>query len=131
MVSSLIGCQMRNELTYEWVVEYCDENGDIQDLNHSEILKDLGVGSREHPQGWVQVALTRIVGNEDYGMLDRRYAYIDPDTGKLPAEFDTGHKVPNRFHEQVVSMPFKIDHPTDDELIAAEKRVAAARQQIH
>lgn len=119
---------MKNEITYEWVVEQCDQYGDIEP-NHSDKLSNLAVGPREHPQGWVQVALTRIVGNDLDGMISRQYAYIDRETGQLPERFEDGQKIPPMYHRQVATAPFKIDHPSDAELETSASLLEALQKE--
>lgn len=88
-------------VAYEWTVETVDEHGDITDTcawdSYAEAQKRAAL---ERASGTrVEIALTRIVGDEIEGLQDRQYAYLEG--GKLPERFDGGAKVPRRFHREV------------------------------
>ena len=85
-------------VVYEWAVEHTDEHGDIIDIDHADKLADLG--SMEAHDGISEstkpvLTLIRHTGNDDEGELDRTYAY--PIASRLPAEFEDGNIIPNRF----------------------------------
>lgn len=92
---------------YEWDIEEVDDNGDIQDHDFRDRIKDFVVlpvidGER------CQLVLVRNVGDEDSGVEDRTWAYAEADCSrwKLPATFEDGHKVPKRYHDEL-SKAFK------------------------
>ena len=82
----------KDKLTYEWVIESLDSNGDIDDVDHSETFPS------DIPEN-ADVALTRIIGNNRDGIKHRQYAYLAD--GKLPKTFENGVQVPKRFHVEV------------------------------
>lgn len=85
---------------YEWAVEYSDENGDIEDIHHadkfSEIVGTLNNQTNEGRTG--EYVLIRDTYTEADGLQERSWAY--PSNKTLPSEFDSGHKVPNRYAKQ-------------------------------
>jgi hypothetical protein len=101
----------RNEVYYEWCIEYVDQYGDIQDNNHSDTLDyredDLkealaggGVEGKDHSE----LVLIRNISNEHEGVVDRSWAYVKK--GSLPEFFSQandsdGEKVPQRFHREL------------------------------
>jgi hypothetical protein len=93
----------RNEVYYEWAVEYTDDYGDIQDIEHADKLAELG--DMTPHDGLIQfnvkpvLTLIRHIGNEGDGELDRTYAY--PIQSRLPAEFQDGKNIPKRFREEL------------------------------
>lgn len=91
---------MRNKISYEWVFEEYDNNGDIIDPLFSDKLIDAqreaeGCFTHEY-----EIALVRNEGTEEDGLQVREYAYITAE-GELPEEFDDGYKVPQRFHKEL------------------------------
>ena len=89
----LVSVEMpKDKLTYEWVIETLDSNGDIIDVDHSETFPT------NIPEN-ADVALTRIIGNVRDGIKHRQYAYLAD--GKLPETFENGVQVPKRFHVEV------------------------------
>jgi hypothetical protein len=82
----------KDKLTYEWAIETLDSNGDIYDVDHSETFPT------DIPEN-ADVALTRIIGNDQDGIKHRQYAYLAD--GKLPETFENGVRVPKRFHVEV------------------------------
>lgn len=92
---------MRNKVSYEWVFEEYDEHGDIVDPLFSDTLQDaLSNVPDIQPHNTYGVALVRSIGNDEDGLINRQYAYIDKDN-KLPLEFGEGQKVPYRYHREV------------------------------
>ena len=83
-------------ISYEWVVEDNDVYDDIVDLFHCDTMEEaIEFVKNNIPIHHYDVALTRLEGNNDDGLIDRQYAYLL--NGKLPEEFDNGTKVPKRF----------------------------------
>ncbi len=84
---------MRDRIIYEYVIELKDSNDDIINLDfcdsYSEVLKNLPTN------GNYDIALIRTVGNDNEDVKDKSYAYLVD--GRLPAYFDDGNKVPQRF----------------------------------
>ena len=81
----------RDRLSYEWTAELLDRNGDIEDSDFSEKLRDLDTEGR-------RVGLVRQRGNEHDGVTERTWAYVEG--GKLPRCFQDGERVPVRFHAE-------------------------------
>lgn len=96
---------MTYKTTYEWVVEYCDENGDIEDLNHFDKIADAVVAVLVARQtGKADLGLVRDTWETDLEDLDdRQWAYVT-DLFKLPELFDGGAAVPLRFHKQLAKV---------------------------
>lgn len=88
----------KTQVFYEWVIEHCDEHGDILDLNHNDKFSAYSLPDFEvqYPGGKTDVALQRLSGNEADGLQERGYAYLD-EAGQLPERFDCDHKVPARY----------------------------------
>ena len=93
---------MRNLITYEWVMEEIENiEGDIIDPHFCETLMDalsIEPGSQAIR---VEYALVRNEGSIDDGLTYREYAYIEG--GELPASFDSGYKIPARYHEELLN----------------------------
>lgn len=87
---------------YEWDIEEVDENGDIQDHDFRDKLKDFVVKPAIDGDRY-QLVLVRNVGDEDEGLVDRDWAYAIKCDGRwvLPEQFDGGTKVPKRYHEEL------------------------------
>ena len=87
---------------YEWTLEPIDEHGDIIDADFSETLtplKQWGDAAALNPEATRQdLGLVRTVGNDDEGVVERTWAYGTADG--LPAEFEDGHTVPQRFFKE-------------------------------
>lgn len=94
---------MRGDKThYEWVVEEIDENDDVIDPMFSDTFKDAIVDANAiivSPENNVFIGLVRYVFESDGNLAVREYAYIK--NGILPTEFDDGHRIPNRFHDEI------------------------------
>lgn len=79
-------------VTYEWIRETCDSDGDIINVDHFDQQPDAKEGT--------EVALVRDDWHD--GMSDRLWAYADAD-GTLPTHFSdsagaqTSIRVPKRF----------------------------------
>lgn len=99
----------RNTVDYEWVASEIDEHDDVIDnYYHEATSKGLKEAleltkTRVDKTGvrW-RVELWRNLGSESDGIEDRGYAELVD--GKLPEEFDSGHKVPTRFHKQTAAI---------------------------
>jgi len=85
---------MKNDIFYEWVVEHTDKYGDIE-CTETTTLKEWREGVADIDGCKPVLTLTRNVGNDDDGLIDREYAY--PVNGKLPEYFDGGSKVPAKY----------------------------------
>lgn len=90
-------------VTYEWVIEEVDADGDIINVDHTDTLADA-LKRMQYPvddSNHNQLGLVRDTwSKDDPGNLeDRQWAYVED--GKLPAEFDGGAKVPKRFHAEI------------------------------
>ena len=103
----------------EWCLETVavsdDFNGDIEDLDHRDVLKDLAYGLPDAPMHPVVMAdfaddedgdyfyrlcLKRQSGTDDDGITRTLYAYLD--SGKLPETFDDSSvKVPAKYHKEL------------------------------
>ena len=113
---------MRNKVFYEWVIEQVDEHGDIYDVDHRATfaeakewrrlrLDDLE-SQREReffnldqlylPEGTVDVASRRSVGNELDGLHYWGYAYVDFENLTIEPEYCSGDRVPKHVIKQVV-----------------------------
>ena len=98
-------------VTYEWLVDFVDEDGDIIDVYHADTYAEAlkwaqdsdFLQSREFHHA--DIGLVRDVGNDLEGITDRQWAYIED--GKLPERMDWGGgetggaKVPQRFHKEL------------------------------
>ena len=92
---------MQNRISYEWDAESVDEHGDIQD-HHA--VDTFAAAMEVVPQGgnFREVVLVRQTWNEVDGVRDRAWAYYGREcAGLLPEDFDDGHEVPQRFHDEV------------------------------
>jgi hypothetical protein len=91
----------KREVHYEWVVEWMDDYGDIQDLDHGDKLSYFAADDFEtkYEGGSTAFALQRRAGCEADGLDVLGYAYVKD--GVLPDEFDCSHKVPQRFKDQL------------------------------
>tara|TARA_R110000824_G_scaffold40564_9_gene121522 strand:+ start:3062 stop:3337 length:276 start_codon:yes stop_codon:yes gene_type:complete len=86
------------KVEYEWVLEVLDEHGDIDPdpcTSYAECLER----SKEHKR--FDIVLVRDLGDEDRGLLDRQWAYVDKD-GNFDGGFDRG--VPKRFQKEVATV---------------------------
>jgi hypothetical protein len=107
----------RDKVDYEWCIESQDEFGDVESLNHADTLAEALVIQKQEAPDWhkVEIALTRIEGNDFDGINWRGYAYLRDD-GTLEPRFSSFHDggpandgpdVPQRFHKEVAaSRPF-------------------------
>ena len=112
---------MKNEVIYEWVIEQADEHGDIYDIDwrwtFAEAMEwrrlrlDEIKSKREReffnldqlylPEGTVDVASKRLVGNDLYGLQDWGYAYVDFENQTIDEEYCSGERVPNHVTKQI------------------------------
>lgn len=100
---------MRNKVEYEWCIEHYtdDEFQDITNNDFSDKL-DFSKDNFEPTEGEkTRLVLVRNEGNEDDGLEDRNWAYVE--NNKLPKFFAdsigefTGYEVPQRFHKELNS----------------------------
>lgn len=104
-------------VTYEWDVEELSEadtgNNDpeIVDHNHHDTYAEaLAFANGPHMSGdgkpW-RIVLVRDVGNDDEGLTDRAWAYLDFKTLRLPDWFEYGAgeistiRVPKKFQAEI------------------------------
>lgn len=83
---------MRNRKTYEWRVNQVDEHGDINDIYFFDTYAEAA--NFMCLEGFQNIELTKIIGNDDDGIVDRTYATVDFDLWELPEAFDDGSKIP-------------------------------------
>ena len=91
---------------YEWVYENVDECGGIEEVfgdSAAEVFSNISSTDGD-PQDWLwRIALVRYLGNDDDGVVDRDYAYVDND--KLPIKFkNQDFGVPQRFHKELAQL---------------------------
>src|SRR5688572_7031494 len=103
---------MTRTTLYEWDAELTAteghpdcEAGDVLDHNHRDTLAEAMAVKATDPSTTTCLVLVRDVGNEADGLMDRSWAYLQPD-GKLPEAFSysngaLGAVVPKRFHAEV------------------------------
>jgi hypothetical protein len=94
---------------YEWTVEIVedltDPDSDIIDTTACDSLKQALHFMGYDPEH-SRLVLVRNVGNDDEGLTDRLWAYVDD--GKLPDYFEasagneTSVRVPAKFHQELV-----------------------------
>ena len=100
-------------VTYEWIVEFIDSDGEIIDVHHHDnYVAAVATKAAEPTSDFdrAHIGLVRDVGNDIEGLTDRAWAYIGDD-GQLPEYFNcgetddgpalSGHKVPQRFHREI------------------------------
>ena len=83
---------MRNRTTYEWRVNQVDEHGDINNINFFDTYAEAA--NFMCLEDYQEIELTKIIGNNDDGIVDRAYAAVDFDLWELPETFDDGSKIP-------------------------------------
>ena len=101
---------MTDSVAYEWCLETTDEFGDIVENDSAGIGEPLS--ALLTPQGALgpgELVLVCSLGNDQDGLLDRGWAYVEG--GKLPAWAtgasdgeSPGHRVrqvPQRFHREL------------------------------
>lgn len=97
------GEHMKDDLWYEWKVEFTDEHGDIDDCDHADDYAYVKRRAEEAVRGELceqaHVCLVRMTGNESEGVTSRAYAYMID--SELPDTFCDGETVPARFHREV------------------------------
>lgn len=84
---------MTKNTFYEWDTEYTDEYGDVVDHDfHGETFPGIPADPNA---SLVLVRSKYRPGSGD--LIDRGWAYVK--NGELPANFDDGYPVPERFHK--------------------------------
>ena len=87
---------------YEWAVEILDGPEDEADIidrdEHDTLAGALAQMEDNTDDVYMRVSLRRLVGNEADGLVDEQRAELDC---SLPAQFDGGATVPQRFHLEV------------------------------
>jgi len=94
---------MKNQLNYEYKIEFIDEYGDIVDYDHFDKLSDCMLAFYRCDKGCkVEMCLVRDEGNQYDGLQDRQHAYFFED-GKfsIPREFDGGCPIPKTHLNQI------------------------------
>lgn len=101
------------KVNYEWTIEELDEFGDIIDSDFSDRLpvEWIPQSRLKHPSAdgvrISNIALIRYTGNDRLGKVDINYAYVNSD-GFIEDEFDSGHKVPDRYKAELQRVLAKI-----------------------
>jgi len=90
---------MKNKVSYEWTFDELNDDGDIVD---SDGVMTLSERPNLRLDNQLMLALTRNVGNDIDGLLERSYAYVDTDTMTLPHEFDDGYVVPQKYRLELM-----------------------------
>jgi len=91
---------MVNKVSYEWVCEIIDSDGDIIDpvfCDDFSTAKENASFSKHD----CDIALVRYVGDVDGGETERQYVYVKNNV--LPQSFPNGQIVPKRFHKEINS----------------------------
>lgn len=99
---------MRDKVHYEWTLEFCDEHGDIHEVDQRDDFES----ARKEVEDFepcemyhhVNFCLVKRWGNECDGETDRGYAYItrnDDGTYAIEEDFDNGETV-NKSHRQLL-----------------------------
>jgi len=95
---------VRTRTDYEWALESVNTDGDIEDHHFADKLKGLVQNVYQMDKG-LRLVLVRTTWDLDIeSILNRGWAYPEDNDGKLPAEFDNGEKVPQRFHAEWASL---------------------------
>ncbi len=91
----------KKEVYHEWVIEWRDQYGDIQDFDRALSLSDIPCHHFDvkYPFGSTKLMLQRRAGCHANGLTELGYAYVNE--GALPDTFDCGHKIPQRFRRQL------------------------------
>lgn len=92
---------------YEWVVEEVNADEDIveTDAYPTAAAALTHAHRRPAPGCRFDVGLVLNIGDDDRGLQDRQWAYID-DAGFLPEQFDGGARVPQRFAKELEAIHF-------------------------
>ena len=77
---------MRSKTTYEWRVNQVDEHGDINDIAFYDTYAEAA--NCLYLFDFQEIELTRTVGNDDEGIIQRDYATVDIKHWELPETFD-------------------------------------------
>ena len=104
---------MRNEICYEWAIEYVDEYGDIQDIHFEDVgglsilLRSVEFGERRcDDYDWLpRLVVVYNLGNEHEGLVERHYCYLVD--GELDTHFRETcgtpmRKVPQRLKTEFI-----------------------------
>jgi hypothetical protein len=100
---------MRNKVIYEWCIEHYtdDEYQDIVDNHFSDSLTFKEIEFEANDGEKTRLVLVRNEGNDDNGLEDRHWAYVED--GKLPQFFSDAmgefiaYEVPKRFHKELAN----------------------------
>lgn len=91
---------------YEWDIEEMDVANDPEDIldhHHQDTLAGFGKWLEQVDGVRYVLVLVRSTGNNDDGLQDRSWAYPERDGNwwRLPETTDDGHKVPQRYHDEL------------------------------
>ena len=94
---------MTDTVDYEWTIEDTDFYGDIHAIDQMSVVEAI---NRSRTKSYTDnckpvLVLIRMKGNQDEGLLDKQYAYLE--NGELPKEFDGGALVPKYILNQYLS----------------------------
>jgi hypothetical protein len=101
---------MKNKVIHEWLVESVDQYGDIIDSNCYPTLKDAictTEGADYSDGGYYRLGLVRDEGNEVDHLLDRQWAYFQPD-GILPESYSDGAIIPLKHRYESLKFAAKL-----------------------
>ena len=89
-------------VVYEWCAEVmCDNGEDISELLHADTAREaMEQANRWEAENWRLVLVRNLHNNVDMGLEDRQWAYVQSN-GSLPASFDGGALIPNRFRKEL------------------------------
>lgn len=95
------------EVHYEWDIETFEEDEDegIIDHNHSISCPGIPTQTNERLVLIRDLAVKAVGEKEPFDLISRAWAYVEND--KLPSVFESGAKVPQRFH---VELKKKLNH---------------------
>ena len=95
-------------VAYEWIVEVVDDESlDIVDTTAWDTAADavrvIRAAAPPFEGTHYEIALTRNTGDDDVGLQDRQWAYVEPPNHTLPERFDGGAVVPRRFVDELAA----------------------------
>ena len=84
-------------VTYEWIAEGIDENGDVDDIYFSSSYADAVAAAAHLAADYTRadVGIVRRVHDWTGELVSEQWAYVHD--GELEATFDGGAKVPAKF----------------------------------